>query len=204
MTPRTFTALLAVGLLSACHSGPLGIAVPLNYQTMNPSYGPADACEAASLAEFKDLRKNPSVIGERFEEDSPTKTAPVTAVGDAVDWYRSAFTSMARKSGLNVEQPGAPVLRIEIRELSAREAVAFNSVYRVRMVLGAQVLPAGGGPACWSNSVEGEAKMYGRDASPENYAETLNHAVERASGALLDHPGMRQALCTCGGARSGL
>lgn len=204
MTSRTLSCLVVVCLFSACRSGPSPLSVPLRYTSMNPSYGPVDPCEAASVIEFKDTRGNPTVIGERFEEDYPARLSPVNGIGDTAEWYRSVFTSIARKTGLNMEQPGAPVLRIEIRELVAREAIAFNSVYNVRMVVAAQVIPAAGGTPCWGNSVEGEAKMYGRDASPENYLETLNHAAERSTAALLDHPQLRQALCACQAAKSGI
>lgn len=193
---RISSALLGIlGLCGCSHSN--GLSVSLHYQSMREAPGPADACEAASRVEVKDLRPNPQVLGERYPEDSPSQTSPVVAVGDVVHWYQDALTSMARKSGLNLEQPGAPVVQIEIRELNVREAVAFNSVYSVRLVLGAKVLPVAGGTPCWANSVEGESKMYGRDASPENHLETLNRAVERASSNLLDQPGLRQALCGC-------
>src|SRR4051812_12011734 len=102
MTLRILPA--AVLLFCGCHFGTSGLRVPLRYEAMSPSYAPADTCEAASTVEFSDIRPNPSVIGERFPEERPTDSAPVTAVGSPAEWSKTAISSMARKSGLNLEQ----------------------------------------------------------------------------------------------------
>jgi hypothetical protein len=202
---RTLFASFALFLVCGCRSaGSDGLSVSLQYLSMNEYPMAAELCEAVSKIDIKDTRANPTVLGERFPEDSPARTSPVVAVGSTTEWLRSAVGSMARKSGVTIEQLGAPALNVEIRELSTRESVAFNSVYNARVVLAAQVSASGSNAPCWSGSAEGEGKAYGRDASPENTLERLNQAMERALSGLMNQPGFRQALCGCAPAKNGI
>jgi hypothetical protein len=61
------------------------------------------------------------------------------------------------------------------------------------------LLPAGGGPACWSERAEGSSENYGYAGSIENYQETLNQALDRAAMRALSSPGFRKAVCSCAG-----
>lgn len=78
-----------------------------------------------------------------------------------------------------------PALRIKVEEIFAEETVYRRAEFDGRIVLAAEVLPTGGGAACWSTRMDGFAENYGYAGNALNYQETLNHALDRAVLKLL-------------------
>jgi len=155
------------------------------------------ACAAVSRVDVEDARDD-KAIGKRFVQDKPGAVAPVTASTDVAAWAKEGFENTLRKAGAPVKAKGS-VLHVRIELITTNENVLHRAGYDGRIALALELLPAGGGPACWSDRVEGSSENYGYAGSIENYQETLNHALDRAAMRALSSPAFHKAVCSCGG-----
>jgi hypothetical protein len=196
-------AMIVVALLLTCAcrtpSSVAPLSVPLKYKTMA---SPAEiaslpACAAISRVDVEDARDD-KAIGKRFVQDKPGAVAPVTASNDIATWAKEGFESALRKAGAPVATKGG-VLHVRIEMITTNENVLHRAGYDGRIALALELLPSGGGPACWSDRVEGSSENYGYAGSIENYQETLNHALDRAANRALSSPAFHKAVCSCGG-----
>jgi len=198
---KNVVIVLVVLLASACRtpSSVTPLTVPLKYKTMaSPAEVPSlPACTAISKIEVEDVRDE-KAIGKRFVQDNPSAVAPVTASTDIAAWVREGFESTLEHAGAHVGGKGS-VLHVRIEQITTNENVLHRAGYDGRIALSLELLPPGGGPACWSDRAEGSSENYGYAGSIENYQETLNHALDRAALHALSSSGFRKAACSCGG-----
>jgi hypothetical protein len=137
-------------------------------------------------------------IACRYVQDKPGAVAPVTASNDIAAWTKEGFETTLTKAGAPVGTKGS-VLHVRIEMITTNENVLHRAGYDGRIALSLELVPAGGGPACWSDHVEGSSENYGYAGSIENYQETLNHALDRAAMRAFSSPAFRKAVCSCGG-----
>lgn len=194
--------IVVVFLLAAACRTPASVTpltIPLKYQAMaSPSEVPSlPSCAAISKVEVEDARDE-KAIGKRFVQDKPGAVAPVTASTDIAAWVKEGFESTLQKGGAPAGGKGS-VLHVRVDQITTNENVLHRSGYDARIALSLELLPAGGGPSCWSDRSEGSSENYGYAGSIENYQETLNHALDRAANRALSSQGFRKAVCSCGG-----
>jgi hypothetical protein len=194
--------IIAALLLAAACRTPSSVAplsVPLKYKMMaSPAEVPSlPACAAISRVNVEDTRDD-KAIGKRYIQDKPGAVAPVTASNDIAAWAKEGFETTLTKAGAPVGSKGS-VLHVRIEMITTNENVLHRAGYDGRIALALELLPSGGGPACWSDHVEGSSENYGYAGSIENYQETLNHALDRAAMRALSSPAFHKAVCSCGG-----
>jgi hypothetical protein len=198
---KNFVVVVALLLAAACRtpSSVTPLSVPLKYKTMaSPAEIPSlPACAAIARVDVEDTRDD-KAIGKRFVQDKPGAVAPVTASTDIAAWAKEGFETALAKAGAPVGTKGS-VLHARIEMITTNENVLHRAGYDGRIALALELTPAGGGPACWSDRVEGSSENYGYAGSIENYQETLNHALDRAAMRAFSSPAFRKAVCSCGG-----
>jgi hypothetical protein len=153
----------------------------------------APQCGAFSQVVVRDPRPNPQLVGDRSQQDKPGSFA-VTMVGDVSAWVRDGVESQVKLAAYDYGKAQAPTLNVTVNTIDLHENVFANADYRARVVLDVAVVLADG-KTCVTTSVEGEGKNYGADGSPDNYAQTLNRALDAISVALLNLPAIRDASC---------
>jgi hypothetical protein len=67
----------------------------------------------------------------------------------------------------------------------------FSGGVGLDLVLGTASSPA----PCWKGRISGSGTNYGKAGNPENYQETLNRALEKATAELLSEKSFQDALC---------
>lgn len=180
--------------LSACSVKSVGpVTVPLQYKTMAaPAEFPSLTCAAISGIEVRDAREDKSVIGTRSLQESPSQKANVMSSGDAEAWVRSGLEAALKQSGAKMGQAGAPTLVVTLDSIKTDESAYHRSQYDGRVALTTSLR---GGGECWKETGDGFSENYGYAGSAENYQETLNHALDRATIKLLGSPAFKKAAC---------
>ncbi|MGI8889886.1 MAG: hypothetical protein ACR2G0_03770 [Chthoniobacterales bacterium] len=202
---RTATHLLGsmviLLLVASCTAIPTSLGpltVPLEY---HPVAGPGEfptipSCAAFSSIQVVDGRLD-ATIGKRYVETNPSITAPVTTSSDVAAWMKAGASNAAQRLGIS-QQAGAATLRITVRQIAVSENVARRSGFEGRILISAELIRKGGG-ICWQDRLEGSSENYGYSGTPENYQETVNHALDRTMIRLLSDPGFQKNICACGG-----
>ncbi|MEA2417442.1 MAG: hypothetical protein QOI58_4099 [Thermoanaerobaculia bacterium] len=197
---KNFVTVVALLLAAACRtpSSVTPLSVPLKYKTMaSPAEIPSlPACAVISRVDVEDTRDN-KAIGKRYVQDKPSAVASVTASNDIAAWAKEGFETTLTKAGAPVGTKGS-VLHVRIEMITTNENVLHRAGYDGRIALALELTPSAGGPACWSDHVEGSSENYGYAGSIENYQETLNHALDRAAMRAFSSPAFRKAVCSCG------
>ncbi len=156
------------------------------------------ACAAISMLTVED-RRDAKELGYRTAEKSPAIKAPITWYSDPTSWVRAGAEEHMRRANLKTGIVGRPSVRLTIEQLAMSENVYVNATYKGRVTLVADVLPEGASRPCWSARVSGFASNYGRADSEANYAETLNHSLDKAMIELLGTQNFAANLCgKCG------
>jgi hypothetical protein len=183
-------SLLCAAALLAAGCAP-SILQPL---TVSPTYtvmvDPAEIsvvqpCAGISALTVEDGRSE-TTLGRRSLEQKSQENKEVSFGGDPARWAQTGIEEIFQQAHLGTRQADKPALRIKIEQLLTDEIVYRRAEYDARVVLAAEVLPAGGGPACWSTRADGFAENYGYAGNLTNYQETLNHALDRAVLKLLE------------------
>ena len=156
----------------------------------------APACAAFSGIQVADARLD-KTIGKRYVKTNPSISAPISASSDVAAWVKAGAADAAQRVGISQKSSGA-VLWITVRQIVLSENVARRSGYEGRISITAELVRKGDG-VCWQDRVEGSSENYGYSGTPENYQETLNHALDRAMIRLLGDPGFQKNICSCGG-----
>lgn len=120
--------------------------------------------------DVEDIRDD-KAIGKRYVQDKPGAVASVTASNDIAAWAKEGFETTLTKAGAPVGTKGS-ILHVRIEMITTNENVLHRAGYDGRIALALELLPAGGGPACWSDLVEGSSENYGYAGSIENYQES--------------------------------
>jgi len=141
-----------------------------------------------------DIRDNPSVVGRRYEQSSPTVDYPIRIQGDVPAYVRAGLDRALRVFSTSTGRPGAATLALTVTQLTVEEAIVHNSDFKGQVLLEA-VLTSPSGQSCWKGVGRGSSINAGRAGNTENYVETLNLALDRAVASLLAAPGFTDALC---------
>lgn len=191
-----FPSLVMLIVLSGCAArsiGPTSFAPA--YRSMLQTKElvvPKSCAKVGPLAVQNDLKSN--VVGQRTLEGSQFPPQPIRLEGDAIAWLRAAAGEIFRKSAVPIAATGGPPVSLRLAQITMNENVHVNSGYDGRVVLDIEV-GDGRGRTCWTGRKSGFAQNYGNRGTPDNYRETLDHAVDRALAALLGDDGFQNALC---------
>lgn len=190
-----------VVLFTSCRtpSSVAPMSVPLTYKAMlNPGELPTlPSCASVSAIEIEDARDE-KAIGKRYVEGKQGTTVPVTASTDVAAWMRQGVESEFQRAGGSFAKAARPVLHLRVEQINTNENVLHRSGYEGHMVISAELRAAGSSTPCWKDRVEGSSENYGYAGSVENYQETLNHALDRATARILSSPDFKKAVCSCG------
>jgi hypothetical protein len=121
----------------------------------------------------------------------------VTTTSNVAEWVRGGASDALQRAGASIGKSDAPILRLSVDQIDTSENVLHRSGYEGRIVIGAELTK--GGTSCWKDRLDGFAENYGYAGSIENYQETLNHALDRATIRMMNSSDFRRAVCSCGG-----
>lgn len=99
------------------------------------------------------------------------------------------------QDGVTVPGKG-PKLLVSIDSLHTSESIWHRSSYDATIAITGR-LEASSGKVCWKETTQGMSSNYGYSGSIENYQETLNSALDAATGNLARLQGFKIGLCTC-------
>lgn len=167
------------------------------YARENTPAHDAPQCAGFSRISVRDARSEPKVVGDRSREGAEA-TQPLTMNGDAAAWVKEGLESQARASQFLVGSPQHLALDVAINSIDLHEKIFQNAEYDARIVV--EVSIAGtNGQTCLKATFEGAGRNYGSEGSTENYAQTLNRALDAAAGSMFDNAAFRDAACLkCG------
>jgi hypothetical protein len=182
----------------------LGCAGPLTGATaFQVSYYPSGgavppsvpACSGPITVTATDVRKQPTEAGRRFEEDKPTVDYPIQMTGDVAAYVRTALEANFKRAGNPGPGPTASAVAVSLVQLHLEEKTYHNAGFSGIVTL--DVVVSGANPAtpCWRGQVTGSGTNYGKAGNPENYQQTLNRALEKATFELLSQSAFQDALC---------
>lgn len=205
MTPRVHPvrpalagtlALVALAGLAGCTPKSLTpVTFPLAYRFMgNP--GEIDAapeCARVGGVEATDAREDREVVGSRSLQDGAGKW-DIRLAGDVEAWLEEGADRVLTYASVARSPESRLTLALELVSVTMTESTYVQSEFDGRVVIHAVVRD--GSEELWSERKDGFAENYGRPGNPENYQETLNHALDRALTALVNDPGFRDAVCS--------
>lgn len=190
------TTLLALALLflSACAVSRVD---PLTYtqNLKNANLVGALSCNALSQLQVTDTRTD-KTLGMRVHESQPLK-AEVTAGSDPSTWVQNGMQTYLTQNGVTLQGKG-PKLVVSIDSLHTSESVWHRSTYDATVAITGR-LESPSGKVCWKETTQGMSSNYGYSGSIENYQETLNSALDTATGNLARLQGFKDGLCHCPG-----
>jgi len=134
------------------------------------------------------------VVGKRTLESSALPAQNISLKGDPTQCVHDASNAMLKLAGINPSDPKGPRMRLRLTDIAMNENVHVNSGYDARVTLDATLINQHS-KTCWSQSQSGTSQNYGDSASPINYQETVNHALDRAIMAIVADKGFQDAAC---------
>ncbi len=182
----------------------LGCAASLSEgASFQPAYYPSGGavppavppCTGPITVTVADVRDNPSEVGRRFEEKRPGVDYPIKMTGDVTAYVRSALEALLKRAGNPGPGPTAITLTVTLDQLYLEEKTYSNAEFSGGVGLEVLVNVANSSTPCWKGQITGGGTNYGKIANPENYQETLNRALEKATADLLRQRKFREALC---------
>lgn len=182
----------------------LGCAGPLTGATsFTPAYyvsggavPPAlPGCSGPIAVTVTEEREKPQEAGRRFEEDKPTGDWPIEMTGSAADYVRSALEANLRRAGSPGTGQGTSTLQARLTQLRLEERTYHNAEFSGSVGLDLALIGPGASTPCWRGRTSGTGTNYGKAGNPENYQETLNRALEKATAELLAQKSFQDALC---------
>ena len=168
-----------------------------------PSYFPSGGavppsvpdCSGPIAVTVTDAREKPAEVGHRFEENKPDVAYPIQMTGDAAAYVRSALEANLKRAGSPADGQVTSTLAATLVQLNLEERTYHNAEFSGEVGLDL-VLNTGSSPTpCWKGRVSSSGANYGKAGNPENYQETLNRALEKATAALLAQKPFQDALC---------
>ena len=182
----------------------LGCAASINEgTTFQPSYyasgggvPPAvPACSGPIAVTVADVRDNPAEAGRRFEERRPAADYPIKMTGDSTAYVLRALEANLKRAGNPGPGPTATTLAVTLDQLWLEEKTYANAEFSGGVGFEVVVNVANSPKPCWKGEITGGGTAYGKMGSAENYQETLNRALERATSDMLRQKKFREALC---------
>jgi len=164
---------------------PSGGAVPLS----------VPSCSGPIAVTVTDARENPAEAGRRFEENKPQVDYPIQMTGDAAAYVRSALEANFKRAGSPGDGQVASTLAASLVQLNLQERTYHNAEFLGEVGLDLVLNTANSPAPCWKGRISGSGTNYGRAGNPENYQETLNRALEKATASLIAQKSFQDALC---------
>lgn len=175
------------------------VTVPNTYRMMEDrgSIDLAPKCAGLSKLEIVDEREDTATVGEIFKENNPSLRDSIILEGELTDWVGRVTREILETAAISLNEAGAPILVLEIKQFQVEAKVAFNAEFQGTIVLEAVVRNAGTREVCWESRIKGVGENYGRPRHTENYVEVMSRSADRALFSLLDEAGFLDALCEC-------
>ena len=192
------TSFLLLPLATLACAGPL-----TGGMFFTPAYYPSGGavppsfpdCSGAIAVTVTDAREKPAEALRRFEENKPDVVYPIQMQGDAAAYVRSALEANFKRAGSPAGGQSTSTLAATLVKLSLEERTYHNAEFSGEVGLDL-VLNNSSSPApCWKGRISGSGANYGKAGNPENYQETLNRALEKATAELLSQKSFQDALC---------
>jgi hypothetical protein len=189
---------VAVLLCAVACAGPL--TGPTTFQlAYYPSAGAAPpavpACSGPIAVTVTDARKGPTEAGRRFEENKPTIDYPIQMTGDPAAFVKAALEANLKRAGNPGPGPVTSTLAVALLSIRLEEKTYHNAEFSGAIGLDVTISSANSASPCWKGQLTGTGTNYGKAGNPENYQQTLNRALERATLELLAQGGVQDALC---------
>ena len=194
---RVWSFLLLPLATLAC-AGPLtgGMYFTLSYY---PSGGAVPhsvpSCSGPIVVTVTDAREKPAEAGKRFEENKPDVVYPIQIDGDAAAYVRSALEANLKRAGSPGGGETTSALAATLVQLNLEERTYHNAEFSGEVGLDLVLKTASSPAPCWKGQISGSGTNYGKAGNPENYQETLNRALEKATAGLLSQKSFQDALC---------
>jgi len=194
--PRLRLAVLPALLLLAC-TGPRSGATVFRAEYSPTEEAPAAlrSCAAPLTLDVSDVRKDRKVVGRRFAEGRPGDEFPIQMTGDSVSYVQQALERAFERAGRPVGGETAARFSVAVTQLNIEEKVFRNAEYDGQVMMEVSLTYPGASRPCWKDRIRGVGENYGRAASPVNYQETLNRALDAATKELFDRTDFNDALC---------
>lgn len=133
------------------------------------------------INKFKDVRDNPSAIGENREDADKPK--PVTTKDDVGAWVSDNLNKVLQTAGMNVVKSGGDVvLDGEVRALFSTETGRYSTDVTLRITA-----KNAAGKTLWSGIALGHDSHFGHSYKAENYYQNLSDGVMDALQSLLNN-----------------
>jgi hypothetical protein len=140
------------------------------------------------IDKFKDVRDNPSAIGENREDADKPK--PVTTKDDVGAWVSDNLNKVLQTAGMNVVKSGGDVvLDGEVRALFSTETGRYSTDVTLRITA-----KNAAGKTLWSGIALGHDSHFGRSYKAENYYQNLSDGVMDALQNLLNNKDFMTAI----------
>jgi hypothetical protein len=193
---RYFLLLLLCSGALACG----GYASPVSFPVGTAQYSKPvpltlPPCAQEVQLAMTDQRLDPSVIGQRYMENTPGTRYPVQMQGDALVYVGNSLALRLQQAGANVPNTSQATMSVELRQLFIDESIYYNSEYTALTTLYIVLKNAGSSQPCWQGQVNATATNYGKSANAVNYQETLDRLMDAAVAQLAKTPGFAEALC---------
>ena len=193
---------LVLGAVAALAGACVTASPPFGSTTFTPAYfevgstaSAVPQCAAVAALTVADPRPEPLKVGRRFHESRPQDKFAIRATSEPAAWVKAGLVEAFRSAALPSNVAGKGAVQATIAALDIEEKSAFNSTFKARLVLDVTVSAPGTNQPCWAGRVEGTSENYGEAGKDQNYIETLNHALDRASVALFMEKGFLDAAC---------
>ena len=206
----TLLPLFALCLVACAGPRQGEVVFPATYSPSGGILPPAlPSCSSPIQVTVTDGRRDPSLLGRRFEEEKPTVDYPLRMSGDVMTYVRNGIErGLQRAGGKGASGPTAATLAVNVTQFLIEEKMFRNSEYYAQIALESVLTLPGSSQPCWKGFLRGSGNNYGRAGNPENYLETLNRALDQAVANLLSPapgqitgqvasatPGFADALC---------
>jgi hypothetical protein len=152
-------------------------------------------CSGPIAVTVTDAREKPAEAGWRFEENKPDVVYPIQMMGDAAAYVRSALEANLKRAGSPGSGETTNTLAATLVQLNLQERTYHNAEFSGGVGLELVLNAANSSTPCWKGRISGSGADYGKAGNPENYQETLNRALEKATADLLAQKSFQEALC---------
>jgi hypothetical protein len=192
------SSFLLLPLAAIACAGPLtgGMYFTPSYYPSGGAVPPAvPSCSGPIAVTVTDAREKPAEVGRRFEENKPDVVYPIQMAGDAAAYVRSALEANLKRAGSPGGGQTTNTLAATLVQLSLEERTYHNAEFSGGATLDLTLTTANSPTPCWRGQISGSGTNYGKAGNPENYQETLNRALEKATADLLNQKSFQDALC---------
>jgi len=154
---------------------------------------------APACAVFRDLtvvdnRPEGSTDGIRTIQDREGQS-DITMAGDVEAWFKAGVARGMVQSHFPQDPSADLNLTMKLASIRIEEIAYRNSTFEGRIIIDVELSRPGSATSVWSHRTDGVAQNYGSPGNPENYQETVNHALDRAVTRAVNNEELRQTLC---------